>query len=79
MPKVKNLTKTVLSIGHWKLLPDGRFLDPRGKAQDKLPDAVAYSSATRRFADLGLLELEGHVTEKERVEKGKEEKGKIQK
>jgi hypothetical protein len=66
MPRVKNLTNMTVSVSHWKLLPDGRLLDPRGKVQDALPDSVAYGSATMRYAELGLLELEGYVTKKER-------------
>jgi len=64
MPKVKNLTDKTVPIQHWKLLPDGRALDPRGNVKAVLPDDVAYSAAAKRLADQGVLDIEGYVVKK---------------
>jgi len=64
MPKVKNLSGTTVLIQHWKLLPDGRLLDPRGVVKGAVPDDVAYSAAAKRLADQGVLDIEGYKPKK---------------
>lgn len=60
MAKVQNLQGRTVSLLRWKVLPDGRCVNPRGDVGCCLPDAVAYSDKAKRLADQGVLKLEGY-------------------
>lgn len=60
MPKVKNLSDKTVLVQHWKFLPDGRVMDPRGNLKGVVPDGVTYSAAAKRLADQGVLDIEGY-------------------
>jgi hypothetical protein len=66
MAKVKYTEKggSGVSVMRWRVLPNGKILDPRGNVRAQLPDDVAYSRAAKRLADRGALSIEGYTPAK---------------
>lgn len=59
MPRVQNLSKKGIPLLRWRVLPDGRVLDPTGKVHDELPADVGYSDQAKRLCRRNLLRVEG--------------------
>jgi len=60
MPKVSNIAGRTVEMLGWKVLSDGRVIDPRGEIQDDLPDRVAFSNQAKHLADLNLITIQGY-------------------
>lgn len=57
LPKVENLTKQVVPIKRWKLLPDNRVVSPTGELQPHLPGEIIYSPQATRLANSGVIKI----------------------
>lgn len=60
MTKVQNPSGRALTLSRWKILPDGRCVDPLGVLGCCLPDSIAYSARAKKLADQGLLKIYGY-------------------
>jgi hypothetical protein len=57
LPKVENLTKQVVPIKRWKILPDGRVISPKGELLPELPGEIIYSPQATRLASNGVIKI----------------------
>lgn len=67
--KVINKAGRTVSILRWKVLPDGRVINPLGEVKDDLPTEVAYSPQAKHLADQGLVSIRGYMSAKAPAEK----------
>lgn len=65
LPKVENLTKQVVPIKRWKLLPDGRVISPTGELLPSLPGEIIYSPQATRLQKNGVIKIVAQQPKKE--------------